>query len=158
MGFDAERFRTAGLEPRRSSVAVPELAHWFPDGEEPVWIVRALTGEELARANEAGQRAAMIQSAVEALAAAANRDDQGEAIANLIGYGSETPAELAKRFDHLVSGSVEPRIDRDLAVRLFRSYPVTGYKLTNEIFRLTGLGPEVGKSQPSTPTPASSTA
>lgn len=150
MSFDLERFRAAQLGPREASVAVPDLAHWF-DGD-PVWRVRGLTGEEIARSNEASQRHETIASAVEALAAASGGDKAG-ALSELIGYSGNVPADLAKRFDHLVFGSVEPRIDREIAVRLFRDYPVVAYQLTNRILELTGLGPDLGKSRPSGPTP-----
>lgn len=155
MSFDLNRFRATSLTPRQAVVAVPDLAHWY-GGAEPVWTVRGLTGEEIARANEANQRTAMIASAVEALASAAgSKADQTEAMKTLIGYGTETPADLAKRFDHLVAGSVEPQIDREIAVRLFMAYPIVAYTLTNKILELTGLGPDLGKAPDSTPTPAS---
>lgn len=146
MSFDLERFRAASLSPREADVRVSDLTHWFGDGADPVWRVRGLTGEEVARANEASARHELVANAVEALSAAARRDgDQVEALKTLIGYGTETPAELAKRFDHLVFGSVSPKIDREIAVRLFRAYPHVGYHLTNKILELTGLGPDLGK-------------
>jgi hypothetical protein len=155
VSFDLNRFRATSLTPRQAVVAVPDLAHWYGDAE-PVWTVRGLTGEEIARANEANQRATLVAAAVEALASAAgSKTDQTEAMRTLIGYGTETPADLAKRFDHLVAGSVEPQIDREIAVRLFMAYPIVGYTLTNKILELTGLGPDLGKAQPSTPTPES---
>ena len=153
-GFDLERFRAASLAPREARVPVPDLAHWFADGEEAVWAVRGLTGEEIARSNEASQRSALVANAVAALAAAASKEDQVEGLKTLIGYGDETPADLARRFDHLVFGSVEPKVDREIVVRLFQSYPTVGYTLTNKILELTGLGPDLGKLAPSTPIPA----
>jgi hypothetical protein len=54
-----------------------------------------------------------------------------------------------------VAGSVEPQIDREIAVRLFAAYPIVGYTLTNKILELTGMGPDLGKAQPSTPIPES---
>lgn len=157
MTFDLHRFRCAVLTPRQASVPVPDLRHFFPEGKNPVWIVRGLTGEELARANEASARYATVVAAVQALANAASaRQEQTEALQTLIGYGTEVPADLAKRFDHLVFGSVEPKIDRNDAVRLFTGYPIVGYTLTNRILELTGEGPDLGKAPPSTPIPESS--
>lgn len=149
MSFDINRFRCAALAPRQATIPVPDLEHWFGD-TRPEWIIRGLTGEEIARANESNQRGILIASAVEALASTA-ASSQVEAIKTLIGYGAETPADLAKRFDHLVAGSVEPQIDREIAVRLFTSYPIVAYTLTNKILELTGMGPELGKAHPSTP-------
>ncbi len=150
--FDLERFRAAQLGPREGDVRVPDLAHWFADGVEPVWRVRGLTGEEIARSNEASQRHETIASAVEAFASASG-GDKACALSELIGYSGSVPADLAKRFDHLVFGSVEPKIDREIAVRIFKAYPVIGFMLTNKILELTGLGPDLGKSPPSTQTP-----
>jgi hypothetical protein len=130
----------------------PEWALIAPDAR----IETNTVADVIARANEANQRTAMIAAAVEALASAAgSKTDQTEAMKTLIGYGTETPADLAKRFDHLVAGSVEPQIDREIAVRLFMAYPIVGYTLTNKILELTGLGPDLGKAPDSTPTPAS---
>lgn len=153
-GFDLERFRGAQLVPREAEVPVPDLAPFFAPEEPAVWVVRGLAGEEIERSNEASQRHALVANAVEALAAAASREDQVEGLKTLLGYGSETPAGLAKRFDHLVFGSVSPRIDREIAVRLFKSFPIVAYQLTNKILELTGLGPDLGKPPHSTSTPA----
>lgn len=154
MSFDLNRFRQAALAPRQASVPVPDLRYFFSEGEEPVWIVRGLTGEEIARANESNQRSGLIAAAVQALANAASaKSDRVESLQTLIGYGTDVPIDLAKRFDHLTWCSVDPVIDRDMAVRLFASYPIVAYQLTNRILELTGEGPDVGKSPPSTATP-----
>jgi hypothetical protein len=156
MTFDLNRFRQASLAPRQATVPVPDLAAFFPDGAAPVWVVRGLTGEEIARSNESNQRYSLVTAAVQALANASSaKADQVEALQSLIGYGTDVPADLAKRFDHLVFGSVDPAIDRDTAVRLFGGFPIVAYQLTNRILELTGEGPDVGKSPPSTETPES---
>lgn len=146
MTFDLERFRGASLAPRQATIPVPDLASFFGEGAEPVWIVRGLTGEEIARCNESNARYAMIAAAVQALAnSAAAKADTVDALQSLIGYGTDVPDDLAKRFDHLTFGSVQPTIDRALAVKLFAAYPIVAYTLTNKILELTGLGPDVGK-------------
>lgn len=109
-------------------------------------MVRGLTGEEIARANETDARYRAVAAAVEALASsAAAKSDQADALKTLIGCSDQVPQDLAKRFDHLVFGSVSPQIDRALAVKLFASYPIVAYTLTNKILELTGLGPDLGK-------------
>lgn len=151
-GFDLARFCAANLSPREASVAVPDLAPFFADGADPVWIVRGLTGEEISRANEANARNQIIANAVEALASSsAARSDQVDALQSLIGAGGDVPLDLAKRFDHLVFGSVEPRCDRQTAVRLAASFPIVFFALTNRILELTGAGPDLGKSRGSGP-------
>ena len=154
MSFDIERFRGAALSPRESTIPVPDLAHFFAEGDPAEWTVRGLTGEEIARSSESQSRATSIAAAVQALAnSAALKRDRTEAMETLIGYGADVPEDLAKRFDHLTYGSVSPAIDRPLAVRLFAVYPVVAYQLTNKILELTGLGPDVGKLPHSTVAP-----
>lgn len=146
MTFDLERFRGASLAPRQATVPVPDLAAFFADGAEPVWTVRGLTGEEIARCNESTARHAAIAATVQALAnSAAAKSETVEAMQTLIGYGTDVPDDLTKRFDHLTFGSIQPVIDRALAVKLFAAYPIVGYTLTNKILELTGLGPDLGK-------------
>lgn len=152
--FDIQRFRTEcrSLAPRQARVPVPDLADWFPDGSEPVWVVRGLVGSEIALANDAASRTRLFAATVDALASAAH-SDQTDALKRLMGADGEPPEDLAKRFDHLVFGSVEPAIAREDAVWLFATYPVVAYQLTNKILELTGLGPELGKLQRSTDAP-----
>lgn len=146
MSFNLEQFRGAALTPRQATVRVPDLAAFFADGAEPVWIVRGLTGEEIARSTDSSARHATITAAVQALAnSAAAKAETVEAMQSLLGYGTDVPEDLAKRFDHLTYGSVSPVIDRALAVKLFASYPIVAYTLSNKILELTGLGPDVGK-------------
>ena len=146
MTFDLERFRGTALTPRQMALPVPDLAPFFSEGAEPVWIVRGLTGEEIARCNESNARHATIAATVQALAnSAAAKAETVEAMQSLLGFGTDVPEDLAKRFDHLTYGSVEPVIDRALAVKLFASFPIVAYQLSNKILELTGLGPDVGK-------------
>lgn len=156
MSFDLDRFRSCAsqLSPRTAAVPVDDLAHWFQDGANPVWTVRGLTGVEIATANDASGRARLYAATVEALASAAH-SDQAEALKKLFGADGEPPEDLAKRFDHLVFGSVDPKIAREDAIRLFALYPVVGYQLTNKILELTGLGPDLGKVPRSTDSPMS---
>lgn len=152
--FDLTRFRAEcrSLAPRQARVPVPDLAVWFPDGTEPVWVVRGLVGSEIARANDAASRTRLFAATVDALASAAH-SDQADALKRLMGADGDPPEDLAKRFDHLVFGSVEPAIAREDAVWLFATYPVVAYQITNKILELTGLGPDLGKLQRSTDSP-----
>lgn len=149
--FDLQRFSgdCRSLIPRQARVPVPDLAHWFSDGAEPVWTVRGLTGAEIAKANDAASRTKLFAATVEALASAAH-SDQADALKSLLGADGEPPEDLAKRFDHLTFGSVDPAISRESAVLLFSAFPVVAFQLTNKILELTGQGPDLGKLQRST--------
>jgi hypothetical protein len=150
--FDLQRFSgdCRSLAPRQARISVPDLAHWFTDAADPVWIVRGLTGAEIAKANDAASRTRLFAATVEALASAAH-SDQADALKSLMGADGEPPEDLAKRFDHLTFGSVEPAISRENAVMLFAVFPVVAFQITNKILELTGLGPDLGKLQHSTP-------
>ncbi len=153
MAFDTQRFSTAPLAPRTADVAVPDLAQWFSPDESPTWTVRGLTGDDIARANEAADRTAKIRAAMEAMmqAGAARK----EAFAAILGTGDDVPDDLVKRYEHLIAGSVDPPCDRELAIKLFATFPVVAFQLSNKILELTGLGADLGKAPGSGPTPAS---
>jgi len=153
MAFDLERFmRDAGtLSAPTAKIPVPDLAHWFEEGEEPIWEVKGLTGEEWARANDITGRLDMYRAVIEALASEV-RASQTDALKTMMGV-SDVPQDLAKRFDHLVFGSVHPKVSREGAVLIFKLYPYVGYLITNKILELSGQGPDLGKLQCSTTAP-----
>ena len=151
--FDTQRFTQTPLAPRTASVAVTELTHWFSPDEAPVWIVRGLTGDEIARANEAADRTAKLRAAMEAMLQAGSA--RKDAFAALLGTSDDVPDDLLKRYEHLIAGSVNPPADRELAIKLFATYPVVAFQLTNKILELTGLGADPGKAPGSGPTPES---
>lgn len=153
MSFDLQRFSQALLSPRQAEVAVPDLAPWFGPDEPPAWTVRGLTGDDIARASEAADKAAKIRAAVESLLAAG--EGRREAFAAILGVGDDVPDDLIKRYEHLMAGSVEPKCDRELAIKLFATFPFVAYLLTNKILELTGLGADSGKVLGSGPTPES---
>jgi len=151
MPFDLDRFERAKFEPRRAKVAVEALAGFFPDGEPAVWEVRGLNTNELHRAIEASRRQGNIEAVVRAIA---SNGDQAAAVRKAIGLTADTPAEIAKRLELLVMGSVAPTIELPVAVKLAESFPIEFLSLTNEITELTGRGFDLVKpaaaSQPTT--------
>lgn len=154
-GFDAKRFMKTKWQPRTEDVPVPGLKGFFPEGENPVWKVRGLTGQEIGQANEAPDNFKTMAAAVEALAGAQAMKEKVSAIRDLLGLGGKTPADVAKRLEHLVLGSVDPPCTLDLAVKLCEAFPIEFFELTNKILRLTGLGQMPGKQPPSGEIPKS---
>jgi hypothetical protein len=146
--FDAKRFLKTKFTPRTEVVPVPDLRQFFPDGEEAVWKVRGLTGAELGRANEAAARNKNIAAVLEALAGEAAKE-KADAVKELLGVGGTTPEDIAKRIEHLVLGSVEPKCTPDLAVRLSEAFPIEFFQITNRVMNLTGQGMLPGKQPPS---------
>jgi len=146
MPFDAKKFLKTKWTARAEEVPVPDLAAFFPDGAKPVWKVRGLTGQELGRANEAAERMKNVAAILEGLASGAAKE-QTEALKDLLGVGGQTPQDIAKRLEHLVIGSVDPKCTPDLAVRLCETFPVEFFQITNRIVQLTGQGQLPGNSR-----------
>lgn len=155
--MDLQKFLNAALAPRQKTVPVPELVSWFPPGVTPEWVVRGLTAAELHRADEAQQSG--LDNVRALVAAMAGDGDKAQAIRKTMGLSTEdVPGGVSRRIEMLTAASVLPVLgpdNRDVAVKLAESFPVTFYQLTNDIISLTGQGAEPGKSPGSGPTPAS---
>lgn len=148
--MDLGKFLDAELSLRTTSVEVPELSDFFGD-EKPVWTVKGLTAAELGRANQAADRGTEnVKALVEAMAGSG---DKAEALRRTMGISqTEVPADVSRRIELLVAGSVEPKLgieQRDVAVKLAETFPTIFYNLTNQILSLTGQGAELGKRKPS---------
>lgn len=154
MGFDLKAFEREKLTIRTEEVEVPQLAPFFGEGEAPVWKIRQLEGEELAKVREAAERTRAVAKVLEAIASS-EAADKVEGVREILGHGTDVPPDLARRLDILTLGSVEPAIGRPLAVRLAKFYAVDFYKITDAIIRLSGLGAEPGKLKGSGGTPTS---
>ena len=165
MPFATKKFLKTKFTPRTEDVPVPDMKEFFEDddGEKqppsspfikgeskpPVWKVRGLTGQELGRAAEASEKNKNMSAIIEALSGQASKE-KAEALKNMLGVGSAmVPADIAKRIEHLVIGSVDPVCTPDLAVRICEVFPVEFYQITNKIMQLTGQGQMPGKQPPS---------
>ena len=151
MGFDLAKFRQADLQPRTSEVRVPEMKQWFSEGSEPVIIIRGLTGEEFYNVRQASAKRADLQAIASRVMAG-----QGSAMADAIEeFFGAVPEEFARRVEILIYGCVEPSFDRDMAMKLFRTFPSTAHLIADAILRATGEGAVVGESKGCGGTPAS---
>lgn len=140
MPFDLQKFNDAKFSPRTDTVAVPAMAKFFPKGEKPKITIRGLTGEEFARVREAQEKNRNIISVLEALAGS-GADEKVKALRETLGLDSDhIPDDLARRIEQLFIGSVEPVLDVQAAVKIFRVWPVVGFDLTNRITVLSGQG------------------
>lgn len=142
--FDSIMFRQAQFNPRRATVTLPAMACFFEAGDAPDFVVRQLTGYELAKCQEA----VSMNRGVSALVAGLVGDDNAEKIEQIrktLGVSDSVPDEIAKRIEMLVIASVEPAMDREMVVKLCANFPVEFYQLTTEITRLTGEGAELGE-------------
>ena len=151
MAFDLKKYTAARWADRTEEIPVPDLAAFFGEGEPAVIVVRALDGEELARANAAAENARRALAVAEGLAAGS--EEIAEGIRNLLGMGEDAPSDYARRLAILEQGAVEPKFDRAAALALARNHGAIFYLLTQKIIGLTGLGRQPGKPGGSGPTP-----
>lgn len=155
-GFDERAFLRAEAAPRTARVPVAVLAAFFPEGAEPVFVVRGLEGAELARVNEAVAKNSNRDAIIRALAAGS---PDPEKVKELLGLSTtRQPDEIVKRIEMLTLGAVEPAISTPAAIKIAKVCPAEFFDLTNHITRLTGEGAELGKPKPSGSEPTSETA
>jgi len=147
MAFEQGRFMAEKFEPRTIAVPVPELKQWFDKNDKPTWTVRGLTGIEIAKTNEIiGKRS--VSSAIMEGLLTMKASEVKEAITKLVGRGDEIPEKAAMQIEHLVTASVDPVCDEDLAVRLCKTFPTVFILLCQNILALSGQGMSPGKSKP----------
>ena len=144
MGFDLKKFQTAQFTPRQESVKVPDMKAFFPEGEDAVWIVRGLTGQELGQVNETAARNKKLTAILEGLISNKNADN-AEAIKKLVGNTGDVTEETARRLEMFRTGSVDPPLDMPDAVKVCTVFPIEFLLLTNTINKLTGQGQEAKK-------------
>jgi hypothetical protein len=157
MPFDVKKFQKTEYVPRTRAVPLPDLQDFFGKAEEPVWIVRNLTGHELGMVNEASAKNRDIAAVLDGIVSVIAKD-KVDAIKASLGLNDSVPNDIARRLEMLTLASVDPAIDHDVAVKLCENFPAEFFALTNAITELTGQGADVKKKpEPSIVTPASET-
>lgn len=153
-GFDVKAFNKAKFEARTEVVEVPELAE-FNAGKPVAWTVRGLTGDEFYKVRGAADKNAQVQALLEAVSGKGLL--QVEAIREAFGLAADLHEDHVKRLEMLIVASVDPPVDRPMAVKFAAAYPVAFARLTDKILVLTGMGQVSGKLKGSGETPASET-
>ena len=146
-GFDVNKFLNSNLSPRTERVSVSGLAPFFPEGEEPLWEIRGLTASEIAKGNEAASKNKNVDSIVKAITSNSSNEKVKE-FRKAFGVSDDVPADVVKRIEQLVMGSVSPSVDTQLAVKIADAFPIEFYDLTNKILRLSGMGMELAMEKP----------
>ncbi len=144
MAFDSKKFLKTAFDPRTETVPVPDLKEFFGEDTEPVWVVRNLSGHELGQVGEAKDRNRNLEAVLTALLSV-NSGEKAEAVKEMLGLDDKTPADIVRRLEMLVLGSVDPVCNQELAVKLCTHYPIEFMTLTNTISKLTGMGSRVKK-------------
>ncbi len=145
-GFNVDRFLAARYEARTERVPAAYLEDFFPEGEDPVIVIRGLTGAELNKSLEAGTRRKAVDAVAQAIA---TRKEEIAAVRQALGLAADTPPDLARRIEMLVCGSVSPTISHAAAAKIAEWHPTEFYDLTNRITNLTAAGGSRGKQRPS---------
>jgi len=144
MTFDINKFDNADLQPRTEEIEVEELKSFFAEGEKPIWKVKSLTGEEVARVNMAVESNREVAALIQGILSA-DVDEKIQAIKEAIGISDEVPDDLARRIALLKYGSVDPVCSQSMAVKLAKGFPTVLYQLTTKILQLTGMGFSLGE-------------
>jgi len=152
MGFDLKGFRNAQCQARTDQVRVDGMADWFDEGDEPVFHVRGLSGEELARVREAVDKNKNISEVLEAIATSQTSQDRIDEIREYLGVSDSVPNELARRMEMLVYGSVDPNLDHETVKLVAERHPIELYNITDKILTLTGEGAQPLKKKDSSRT------
>jgi len=143
MPFDARAFTKAQFEPRLGDVIIPELRDWF-GGDEPIFRVRGLSGIELAQALEAAQTSQTRAELAEALLDGTD-GAKVDAVKEAFGLGKGVPDELIRYHELVIRGTVEPKLTREVSVKLAERFPIDHKQLALKILALTGQGQAVKK-------------
>ena len=141
MPFDARAFTKAQFEPRLGDVIIPELRDWF-GGDEPVFRVRGLSGIELAQALESAQTSQTRAELAEALLDGTD-GAKVDAVKEAFGLGKGVPDELIRYHELVIRGTVEPKLTREVSVKLAERFPIDHKQLALKILALTGQGQAV---------------
>lgn len=141
MPFDVNAFRQATYKARQGEVTLPALAGYFDKDEQPVFVVKMLNSEELARAEEAIQRNDLVKQLTRMMAQ--NSAEKADAIAEAMGVvATDVPPVLKKQIEHVRLGVVSPEMDLSDIVKLSECHPVEFKQLHNKIMELSGQGAE----------------
>lgn len=156
MAFDVARFSGASLTLRTRKVPVvsSDLTQFFDEGDVHEVELRQLDGCELARCLEAPR----INRDIGELVQQMTREEaagKATAIREMLGIGDKVPDEVAKRIEMLCIASVNPKFDREAAIKLCRYFPIEFMQWTRAIENLSAEGGMLGeasgsgKTQPS---------
>lgn len=148
MAFNEKKFMNTQFIPREREVKVPDMKDFFDPQEPPIFRVRGLTGNELARVHEAVTKHKNVAELVEGIMSN-NSQEKIEAIRNALGVSTDVPNEIARRLEMLTIAAVQPKVTLEIATKFCKVFPIEFYEVTTAITELTGRGQVPGKSKPS---------
>lgn len=138
MSFDIKGFERTKFKRNTEDFKVEVLKDFFAEDEEPVFIMQGLRHDEIAACNAAIRGNDNLKTILQA--AAHHKPSIKKAIGDMITGGVDVPEDTQKRIMHLTFGSVKPKINEGLAVKLAETFPVEFIQMTDLILKLTGEG------------------
>ena len=147
MSFDFNAFENAPVNFPTKKIPVPQLKNFFPEGEEPEWEIKSLTGIEIAISNQAPIDYRRKKAMIEALT-----DDNASSIAmkkafqELLGKCPEDtmPEEYLRWLKIVEFGSI-PHCPESICVKLAHAKGAVFRLLANDISVMSGLGADMGE-------------
>lgn len=156
MPFDLSKFAAADFIPRTRDVEAHTLAPFFGEGERPIFRVRSITGDELARVQEEVEKNKAARKALTQMAASASQEVADAVRVLLAGVKNResTPDAWIHTLNLVYTALVEPKLEYSQLVRLATFFPVEMALLRNTALELLGMGHDAKKPSSSTPSPA----
>lgn len=146
--MDTRKFLKTKFENRTFDFPVPQLAEWFAPEEPQVWTVRGLTGIELGRCMENGERKRTADAYKLEAMATGDPVATMAVIQELFANRDEVPERIATRIEYLIEGSVNPKCDLELALGLMKFNGTLACNIANKILELSGKGQVAKKNLP----------
>jgi len=149
MAFDLKAFEKTKFDQRTADVPVPELKEFFGPDDKPVWTVRNLTAAEIAKVEMSAANIDRMKAILEGIVSD-KPQEIADSIKNLMGVSSELEPVYRKHLTKLELASVDPKITRQIAVKLADVSTVAFYRIISKIDELSGKGAIMGKLAAST--------
>jgi len=154
MPFNIAEFQNQKIIHRTGEVAVERLAKYFPEGEKPVWKVRGLSGEEMARVGDDVSSNANIGTPKDNPLG----NELADVIKRITGKGENVPDSHVHKMAMVEYGSVDPKVSRQDVVKLAAVSVIDFLAIFTKIAELTTMGTVTEeKLKPSTETTESGT-
>jgi hypothetical protein len=145
MGIDIKKFKTAKFKDRTEEIKVDQLKSFFPKEDKPVWIIRAITGEEMYFVRAAVEKSRNIEQVLSQLVSGTSKQ-KAEAAVKVLGLDEkDLPEDYIRRLHILRYGSIDPNLrdeveGLEICKKIAQTHPTLFNTLTDRIMQLTGLG------------------
>jgi hypothetical protein len=150
MGIDIKKIKNAKFKDRIEEIKVDKLKDFFPNGEKPIWKIRAISGEEMYFVRNAVERSRNTEEVISQLLSGSEKQKASAALKALGLDEKDLPEDYIRRLHILKYGSIDPDLRKEVeglevCKKIAEGHPTIFDLLTNRIMALTGLG-KLGES------------